>query len=77
MRSLPEIPKKKSKRKEVILGSIFKIWIAIFGSTKNFLIDNGDEFNNTILNLLVFAKVPIYKDDSYRKPMVQWFGRTS
>ena len=77
MRSLPEIPKKKSKRKEVILGSIFKIWIAIFGSTKNFLVDNGDEFNNTILNLLVFAKVSIYKDDSYRKPMAQWFDRTS
>ena len=51
--------------------------MAIFGSTKNFLVDNGDEFNNTILNLLVFSKVSKYKDVSYRKPMVQWFGRTS
>ena len=37
----------QSKRKEVIVESIFKIWIAIFGSPKSFLIDNGGEFNNS------------------------------
>ena len=37
----------QSKRKEVIIESIFKIWIAIFGSPKSFLVDNGGEFNNS------------------------------
>ena len=37
----------QSKRKEVIEESIFKIWIAIFGSSKSFLVDNGREFNNS------------------------------
>ena len=35
------------KRKEVIIESIFKIWIAIFGSPKRFLVDNGGESNNS------------------------------
>ena len=39
----------QSKRKEVIVKSIFKIWIAIFGSPKSFLVDNGGEFNNSEL----------------------------
>ena len=37
----------QSKRKEVIIESIFKIWPAIFGSSKSFLVDNGGEFNNS------------------------------
>ena len=37
----------QSKRKEVIIESIFKIWTAIFGSSKSFLVDNGGEFNNS------------------------------
>ena len=37
----------QSKRKEVIVESIFEIWIAIFGSSESFLVDNGDEFNNS------------------------------
>ena len=36
-----------SKRKEDILEIIFKIWMAIFGSPKSFLVDNGGEFNNS------------------------------
>ena len=35
-----------SKRKEVIVQIISKIWIAVFGSPKTFLVDNGDEFYN-------------------------------
>ena len=37
----------QSKRKEVIMGSIFKIWIAIFVSPKGFLVDNGGKFNKS------------------------------
>ena len=37
----------QSKRKEVIVESIFKIWIAIFGSPKSFLVDNGGECSNS------------------------------
>ena len=40
----------RSKRKEVIVENIFKRWIAIFRSTKNFLVDNGREFNNSEFN---------------------------
>ena len=36
----------RSKRKEVTIESIFKIWIAIFGSPMAVLVDNGGEFNN-------------------------------
>ena len=36
----------RSKRKEVIIESIFKIWISIFGSPMAVLVDNGGEFNN-------------------------------
>ena len=39
----------QSKRKEFIVKSIFKIWIAIFGSPKGFLFDNGGKFNNSEL----------------------------
>ena len=35
-----------SKRKEVIIASVLKIWISIFGTPKQFLSDNGLEFNN-------------------------------
>ena len=37
----------QSKRKEVIVESIFKIRIAIFGSPKDFQVDNEGEFNNS------------------------------
>ena len=37
----------KSKRKEVIVESIVKIWRVIFGSSKSFLVDDGSEFNNS------------------------------
>ena len=37
----------QSKRKGVIVDSIFKIWIAIFGSPKRFVVDNRGEFNNS------------------------------
>ena len=37
----------QSKRREVIVQSVFKIWIAIFGSQKSFLVDNGGEFSNS------------------------------
>ena len=36
----------QTKRKEVIVESIFKIWIAIFASSKSFLVDSGGKFNN-------------------------------
>ena len=35
------------KRKEVIVESIFKIWLALFGSPKSFLVDSVGEFNNS------------------------------
>ena len=35
-----------TKRKEVIVDKIFKHWIALFGTPKLFLWDNGGEFNN-------------------------------
>ena len=68
---------KKSKWKEVIVESIFKIWIAIFGSPKCFLVNYGGEFNNS--EFLVFVKIWRYKynDDSCRKPMVQYLAGTS
>ena len=37
----------QSKRKKVIVECIFKIWIAIIGSAKRFLVDNGGEFSNS------------------------------
>ena len=37
----------QSKGKEVTVESILKMWIAIFGSPKSFLVDNGGEFNNS------------------------------
>ena len=36
----------KSKKKEVIVEELFKIWIKIFGYPEKFLADNGGEFNN-------------------------------
>ena len=36
-----------SKRKEVIVEEIFKIWIRIFGHPKKVLVDNGGEFDNS------------------------------
>ena len=37
----------QSKRKEFIEESIFKIWIAIFGSPNNFLVYIDGQFNNS------------------------------
>ena len=34
------------KHKEVIVGKIFKHWIAIFGPLEQFFSDKGGEFNN-------------------------------
>ena len=39
-----------AKRKEVVVDKIFKHWIALFGTTKLFLSDNGGEFNNDIFH---------------------------
>ena len=36
----------KSKRKEVIIELIFKIWISVFGPPSSQFSDNGGEFNN-------------------------------
>ena len=36
----------RSKRKEVIVDEIFKIWIKISGYPKKILVDNGGEFDN-------------------------------
>lgn len=35
-----------SKKKEVVLAGIFKIWITVFGTPEKILVDNGGEFNN-------------------------------
>ena len=35
-----------SKKKEIIVEAIFKIWIKIFGHPKKVLVDNGGEFGN-------------------------------
>ena len=35
-----------SKKPEIIIKTIFKIWISIFGSPEKFLSDNGGEFAN-------------------------------
>ena len=35
-----------SKKKEVIIDAVFKIWISVFGPAKKFLVDNGGEFAN-------------------------------
>ena len=36
----------RSKRKEVVIEGIFKIWISIFVTAGKCLVDNGDEFDN-------------------------------
>ena len=36
----------KSKRKEIIVDEMFKIWVKIFGYPKRILVDNGGEFDN-------------------------------
>ena len=36
----------KSKRKEVIIEHIFKIWISAFGPPSSHFSDNGGKFNN-------------------------------
>ncbi|CAF2215336.1 unnamed protein product [Rotaria magnacalcarata] len=36
----------KNKTSNEIIDSIFKIWISVFGSPRQFLSDNGGEFNN-------------------------------
>ena len=36
----------KSKRKEVIIEHIFKIWISVSGPPSSYFSDNGGEFNN-------------------------------
>ena len=35
-----------SKRKEVVLSAIFKIWITTYGTPEKIMVDNGGEFNN-------------------------------
>lgn len=35
-----------SKKPEIIIRAIFKIWISVFGPPSKFLCDNGGEFNN-------------------------------
>ena len=35
-----------SKRKEVIVASVLRIWVSVFGSPKKILFDNGGEFRN-------------------------------
>ena len=42
----------KSKRKEDIVDSLFKHWIAIFGPPRTILSDNGGEFNNNVFREL-------------------------
>ena len=39
-----------TKQKEVIVNKIFKHWIALFGTPKLLLSDNGGEFNNHIFH---------------------------
>ena len=36
----------RSKKKEVVIKEIFRIWISIYGCPEKFLSDNGGEFNN-------------------------------
>ena len=36
----------RSKRKEVIINQLFRIWISMFGTPGKFLSDNGGEFAN-------------------------------
>ena len=38
----------RSKKKEVIVEVIFKIWISVFGNAQTFLVDNGGEFDNEV-----------------------------
>ena len=37
----------RSKRKEVIVKNVFKLWITTFGTADKFLMDNGGEFCNS------------------------------
>lgn len=37
----------RSKKKEVIVGQFFKHWVAVFGSPRRILSDNGGEFANS------------------------------
>ena len=37
-----------TKRKQVIVNKIFKHWIALFGTPKIFLLDNGGDCKNEI-----------------------------
>ena len=39
-----------SKRREVVVDAVLKIWVSIFGSPKKILSDNGGEFNNEDFN---------------------------
>ena len=39
----------KSKHKEVIVDTILKHWVAIFGTPQSIFADNGGEFNNELL----------------------------
>ena len=38
----------KNKQKEVIVRELFKMWIAMFGDRKKFLVENGGEFYNDV-----------------------------
>ena len=39
----------KTKKKDVVVAQIFKIWISYFGSPRKFFSDNGGEFANEVL----------------------------
>ena len=39
----------KSKKREVVVGQIFRIWIAYFGCPRKFFSDNGGEFANEVM----------------------------
>ena len=41
-----------NKSAETVVTAIFKAWITIFGAPRNFLSDNGGEFNNEIMRCL-------------------------
>ena len=41
-----------NKRHDVVIESVFKHWIALFGEPKKILSDNGSEFNNQVFREL-------------------------
>ena len=64
----------RSKRKEVIVDEIFKIWIKIFGYLKKILVDNGGEFDNQDFRDFCENLNITNQDKCCRKSMEQWYG---